>query len=204
MLGRRAAAVLLLGSALLCGAAAENRVSHELRSDIEGRLTADGSLHDVRVVLNAGAYVCVPRQDGSFVFHAIPPGSYLLEVYDTQRVWPTVRVDVSAKTAGKLRALVTHNRLPLPLPLPLEPLVTKPVFFEKREGFKIGSILMNPMAIMMGVTLLIMAVMPKMMANMDPEQLKEMQQMQGGIADILNPEKLKEKQAAALKKSAGK
>ena len=46
--------------------------------------------------------------------------------------------------------------------------------------------------------------MPKMMANMDPEQLKEMQQMQGGIADILNPEKLKEKQAAALKKSAGK
>ena len=85
-----------------------------------------------------------------------------------------------------------------------EPLVAKPVFFEKREGFKIGSILMNPMAIMMGVTLLIMAVMPKMMANMDPEQLKEMQQMQGGIAEILNPEKLKEKQAAALKKSAGK
>ena len=125
-------------------------------------------------------------------------------MYDTQRVWPTVRVDVSAKTAGKLRALVTHNRLPLPLPLPLEPLVAKPVFFEKREGFKVGSILMNPMAIMMGVTLLIMLVMPKMMANMDPEQLKEMQEMQGGIADMLNPEKLKEKQAAAIKKSASK
>jgi hypothetical protein len=186
----------------------------------------------VRVVINAGAYVSLPRQDGSFTFHAvspprragcpcrhevapcllaspwcaqIPPGSYLLEVYDTQRVWPTVRVDVSAKTQGKLRALMTHNRLPLPLPLPLEPLVAKPSFFEKREGFKISSILMNPMAIMMGVTLLIMVVMPKMMANMDPEQLKEMQQMQsGGLADLLNPEKLKEKQQAALKEAKKK
>ena len=111
---------------------------------------------------------------------------------------------------------------------------------------------MNPMAMMMGVTLLIMVVMPKMMANMDPEQLKEMQSMQarrqlaadwctfasewrhvihhpthhrvayhprsrtagpcrrtprcpplvaqGGFADMLNPEKLKEKQQAQLKR----
>mmetsp|Transcript_37525 Transcript_37525/g.65937 ORF Transcript_37525/g.65937 Transcript_37525/m.65937 type:complete len:102 (-) Transcript_37525:24-329(-) len=73
------------------------------------------------------------------------------------------------------------------------------VFFEKREGFQWSSLLMNPMAIMMGVTLLIMVVFPKMMANMDPEQLKEMQQMQGGIADMLNPEKLKEKQQQQLK-----
>merc|ERR1712032_1502707 len=89
---------------------------------------------------------------------------------------------------------MTHNKLPLPVPLPLEPLVANLNFFEKREGFKISAILMNPMALMMGVTLIIMLVMPKMMANMDPEQLKEMQQMQGGLADMLNPEKLKEKQ----------
>ncbi len=47
--------------------------------------------------------------------------------------------------------------------------------------------------------------MPKMMANMDPEQLKEMKAMQAGmqggsISDMLNPEKLKEK-AAALEKA---
>ena len=40
---------------------------------------------------------------------------------------------------------------------------------------------------------LIMFVFPKMMSNMDPEQLKEMQTMQGGLADMLNPEKAKEK-----------
>ena len=106
------------------------------------------------------------------------PGTYLLEVLGTNSVWPTVRPDVSAKASGKMRALLTHSRLPLPFPLPLEPLMSKPVFFEKREGFQWSSILMNPMAIMMGVTLLIMFAFPKMMANMDPEQLKEMQQMQ--------------------------
>ena len=47
---------------------------------------------------------------------------------------------------------------------------------------------------MMGFTVLIMVVFPKMMANMDPEQLKEMQQMQGGMAEmLLNPEKAKER-----------
>lgn len=35
---------------------------------------------------------------------------------------------------------------------------------------------------------------------MDPEQLKEMQSMQGGLADMLNPEKQKEKLEMATKK----
>lgn len=43
--------------------------------------------------------------------------------------------------------------------------------------------------------------MPKMMANMDPEQLEEMKAMQQGMAggslkDMFDPEKLKEKQKA--------
>merc|ERR1711998_474216 len=98
-----------------------------------------------------------------------------------------VRVDVSA-TNGKARAQLTHIRQPL------EPLVAKPTFFEKREGFQWSAMLMNPMVLMMGFTLLIMVVFPKMMANMDPEQLKEMQSMQGSWGERLaNPEKAKEK-----------
>ena len=123
----------------------------------------------------------------------VAPGAYLLEVLDTQSVWPTVRLEVTATTPAKARALLTHSRQPLPFPLPLEPLVAKPTFFEKREGFNWSGMLMNPMVIMMGVTVLIMVVFPKMMQNMDPEQLKEMQQMQGGLADMLNPDKAKEK-----------
>ena len=140
-------------------------------------------------MLNGGAHRAIPRQDGSFKLHAVPPGTYLLEVLDTQSVWPTVRVDVSASAPGKARALLTHSRQPLPFPLPLEPLVAKPTFFEKREGFQWSAMLMNPMVLMMGVTVLIMFVFPKMMANMDPEQLKEMQSMQSGMADMLNPDK---------------
>jgi len=173
--------------------------SSEIMSDVNGRLSSDLPLDGVRVVLNGGAYSAIPRQDGSFVIHSVRPGTYLLEVQDVQSIWPMVRLDVSAKAAGKLRALLTHNRQPVPFPLPLEPLVAKPVFFEKREGFQWSAMLMNPMVIVMGVTLLIMVVFPKMMANMDPEQLKEMQEMQGGLADMLNPDKLKEKQQQQLK-----
>lgn len=97
-----------------------------------------------------------------------------------------------------MRALLSHSRQPLPFPLPLEPLVTKQTFFEKREGFQWSSYLMNPMVLMMGVSLLLMVVFPKMMANMDPEQLAEMKEMQkGGITGMLSgaapePEKKKE------------
>jgi len=176
-------------AALACAAA--ELVQRQLAT-VEGRLTTELPLESVRVVLNGGAYSAIARQDGSFKLHAVAPGSYLLEVLDTQSVWPTVRLDVSA-TSGKARALLTHSRQPLPFPLPLEPLVAKPTFFEKREGFNWGGMLMNPMVLMMGVTLLIMVVFPKMMANMDPEQLKEMQAMQGGMADMLNPDKAKDR-----------
>ena len=181
-------------------------------------------------MLNGGTFSAIPRQDGSFKLHAVPAGTYLLEVLDTQSLWPTVRLEVTP--SGKPRAMLSHSRQPLPFPLPLEPLVAKPTFFEKREGFQWSQMLMNPMVMMMGVTVMIMFVFPKMMvrrrrssppppppsprararwptppaptssaqANMDPEQLKEMQSMQGGLADMLNPEKQKEKLEMATKK----
>lgn len=176
------------------------------------------SLDNVRVVLNGGAYSAIPRHDGSFKLHGVSifgvgtrdyqhpsathsisclrtscvqqvaPGAYLLEVLDAQSVWPTVRLEVTATVPAKARALLTHSRQPLPFPLPLEPLVAKPSFFEKREGFQWSSLLMNPMVMMMGVTLFIMVVIPGMMKNMDPEALKEMQQMQsGGLAASTRP-----------------
>ena len=44
-------------------------------------------------------------------------------------------------------------------PLPLSALCA--VFFEKREGFQWSAMLMNPMVIMMGVTLLIVRAKPE-------------------------------------------
>ena len=177
--------------ALLLGACSAAELAERVLKTLEGRLSTELPLDTARVTLNGGAqYSAIPRQDGSFKLHAVPPGTYLLEVMDTVSVWPTVRIEVSATAPGKARAHLTHSRQPLPFPLPLEPLVAKPTFFEKREGFQWSQMLMNPMVIMMGFTVMIMFVMPKMMANMDPEQLKEMQSMQsGGMMEMLtNPE----------------
>merc|ERR1719502_1251763 len=168
-------------------------LAERLIATLEGRLATELPLDSVRVVLDGGAYTAIPRQDGSFKLHAVAPGTYLLEVLDTQSVWPTVKLEVSATSPGKARALLTHSRQPLPFPLPLEPLVAKPTFFEKREGVQWSAVLM------MGVTLMIMFVFPKMMENMDPEQLKEMQSMQGGFADLMDPNKAKERLEAARK-----
>jgi hypothetical protein len=186
---------------LVCSVWATTAASTELsteqpRSSFEGTLVVEGSLMDTLVVLSGGAYSAMPRQDGSFVFHSVAAGTYLLEVYDTQRTWPTVRIEVPA--GGGVLATQTHDRKQMLLPIKLEPVLSKPQFFEKREGFKWSSLLMNPMMLMMLFTGGIMFVMPKMMANMDPEELKKMQEMQSqqsqlGWQDLFNPDKLKDK-----------
>jgi len=156
----------------------------------------------ITVVLNSGAYSAVPRQDGSFVFHEVPEGNFLMEVYDTQRAWPMVRVEVGKTVPNGVTAVQMHNRQKLQMPMQIKPVLAKQDFFEKRQGFQWSSLLMNPMMIMMLITGGIMFIMPKMMANMDPEELKKMQEMQAAqgslsFSDLLNPEKLKEKQAQA-------
>jgi hypothetical protein len=104
---------------------------------VDGRLVTGSALHEVRVVLNDGEYTAIPRQDGSFVFLTVAPGSYLLEVHDVHNVWPMVRVDVSAKSAGKIRAILTHTKEPMALPITLEPVLVKPKWFEVRPPFQV-------------------------------------------------------------------
>lgn len=160
---------------------------------------------------------CVRASDRTLLLQrdASPPpraqvaeGSYLLEVYDTQRAWPTVRVEVGQAISGTVRATRTHDRLQLSTPMQLAPLLQDRKFFEERPSFQWSSLFMNPMVIMMLVSGGIMFVMPKMMANIDPEELKKMTEMQNAqsslsFSDLLNPDKLKEK-AALLDDTKGK
>ena len=108
---------------------------------VEGRLVTGSALHEVRVVLNDGEYTAIPRQDGSFVFLTVAPGSYLLEVHDVHNVWPMVRVDVSAKSAGKIRAILTHTKEVMALPITLEPVLVKPKWFEVRPPFQVRELM---------------------------------------------------------------
>lgn len=60
-------------------------------------------------------------------------------------------------------------------------------FYTPREGMNLASILYNPMAWMMGVSLLMMFALPRLMASMDPEQSKEVAENQNSIAAFLQP-----------------
>lgn len=44
--------------------------------------------------------------------------------------------------------------------------------FEKREGVKVGGMFKSPMTIIMILSMVMMFFLPKMMANLDPEQLE--------------------------------
>ncbi|KAF9933439.1 hypothetical protein FBU30_005473 [Linnemannia zychae] len=137
---------------------------------------------ETRVLLSGGQYTSMITKEGKFNFPNVPEGSYLLEVQSPQYTYPAVRVTLSEK--GEVKAnLVTfgfdwsNNDNPLQLPITLIP--RSPVtYFIPREGFRISSLFANPMMLMMGASVLMLFVMPKLMANMDAEAMQEMQGMQ--------------------------
>ncbi|KAG0014094.1 hypothetical protein BGZ80_010655 [Entomortierella chlamydospora] len=134
-----------------------------------------------RVILSGGQYTATITRDGRFVFPDVGEGSYLLQVQNPQYIYPTIKLIVTGKDS---RAHVvnigtdwSNNDNALQLPLVLTP--RAPVsYFVPREGFKISHLFANPMMLMMGFSLLMLFVMPKLMANMDPEAMEEMQGMQ--------------------------
>lgn len=100
----------------------------------------------------------------------------MLEVIDSVSVWPQLEVDVGMRLPGRVQALSSRKEL-LPYPLLLEP-AGKANYFEKREGFNVRGLLMNPMVLTMGFSIFSVFLLPQMMKNMDPEALKEMQEAQ--------------------------
>lgn len=44
--------------------------------------------------------------------------------------------------------------------------------FEKREGMKVGGMFKSPMTIILVLSMVMMVFLPKMMENLDPEQLE--------------------------------
>ncbi|KAF9575462.1 hypothetical protein EC968_003067 [Mortierella alpina] len=120
-------------------------------------------------------------KDGRFSFSNVPEGSYLLEVQSPQYMYPSVKVVVTEKDTRAhlvtLGADWSNNDHILPLPLSLTPRGPTS-YFIPREGFKVSHLFANPMMLMMGFSVLMLFLMPKLMANMDPEAMEEMQGMQ--------------------------
>ncbi|KAK3807751.1 MAG: hypothetical protein J3Q66DRAFT_356391 [Benniella sp.] len=144
-----------------------------------------------RVVLSGGAYSAVINRDGKFVFSNVPEGSYLLEVQSPQYIYPVIKLTITDKQPRAhlvtLGADWSNNDNILPLPLTLSPRGPA-TFFIAREGFKISHLFANPMMLMMGFSVLMLFIMPKMMANMDPEAMQEVQGMHDSVPTFEMPD----------------
>ncbi|CAO2816920.1 unnamed protein product [Amaranthus hypochondriacus] len=141
---------------------------------------------NIKVLLNGGERVTFLRPDGYFSFHNVPAGTHLIEVAATGYFFSPVRVDVSARNPGKVQAALTETRRRL-TELALEPL-SEEDYYEKREPFSPLSLVKSPMGLMVGFMLLVVFVMPKLMENMDPEEMRQAQeQMRSqGVPSLAN------------------
>ncbi|CAA7032903.1 unnamed protein product [Microthlaspi erraticum] len=129
---------------------------------------------NVEVILNGGQSVTFLRPDGYFTFHKVPAGTHLIEVSAMGYFFSPVRVDVSARHRGKVQATLTETRRSL-TELVLEPLAEER-YFEIREPFSVMSIVKSPMGLMVGFMVVVVFLMPKLMENIDPEEMKQAQE----------------------------
>ncbi|XP_034684357.1 ER membrane protein complex subunit 7 homolog [Vitis riparia] len=133
-----------------------------------------GKTSNVKVILNGGQWVTFLRPDGYFSFHNVSAGTHMIEVAAIGYFFSPVRVDVSARNPGKIQAALTENRKGL-TELVLEPLRDEQ-YYEIREPFSIMSVVKSPMGLMMGFMLIVMFLMPKLVENMDPEEMRRAQE----------------------------
>jgi len=132
---------------------------------------------DTTVQVNGGDYKGFLKSDGSFVIHAVPSGSHIVEVASANYEFERYRVDITK--GGKIRARRVNFVQPSAVqvvPYPLRFITSKQAeFFEKREQWKVTDVLMNPMVLMMLLPIIFVVIMPKLMSMADPEAQKEMQ-----------------------------
>jgi hypothetical protein len=157
------------------------------KTRVNGQQTAP-STSDISITLKGsrGEFETQVRGNHHFVFQHVPVGSYVLEVVSVGFVFHAVRIDVNAGKEGSAATTISaspvygrdrlsqHQRLP-------HPLVLRPIgassYFEVHPPWSPFDMLKNPGSIMMGVTLIIIVVFPKMLNNLDPEEREQMKKM---------------------------
>ncbi|XP_015886640.2 ER membrane protein complex subunit 7 homolog [Ziziphus jujuba] len=145
-----------------------------------------GKISNIKVILNGGHKITFLRPDGFFSFHNVPAGTHLIEVAAIGYFFSPVRVDVSARNPGKVQAALTENRRGLN-EFVLEPL-SEEQYYEIREPFSIMSVVKSPMGLMVGFMLIVVFLMPKLVENMDPEEMRRAQEemRNQGVPSIAN------------------
>jgi hypothetical protein len=143
---------------------------------LEGRLLVprDIARKGAHVIMNGGERLAYLEGDGSFQIHGVIAGSHILDFKAADMLFSQVRIDMSKKKRGKIRASVSEAGVveTVPYPLLLEP-KGKAQYFVPREEYNMMSILKNPMVMIMLAFGVMAFLLPKMA---DPEQMKEMRE----------------------------
>lgn len=171
--------LLLYVFLVFVGGQTENGEEITESQSLEGKilLPKDIIKQGARVLLDGGERVMYTRADGSFQILDVPAGAHLLDFSVANYIFPQVRIDMSKKKRGKFRASISEQGRveTVPYPLLMEP-KARAQYFEPREEYTIGSIVKNPMVMMLLVFGGMAFLMPKMA---DPEQMKEQMQQMG-------------------------
>lgn len=141
--------------------------------------------------------------DGSFQLTHLPPGSHVLTIVDANYEFPRIRMDViPSLTLGKpvkVRCSLTQPGMDWSTAVDSVPYmsaennrvevaaVAKRDFFKKRDSFSILSLLMNPMILISGFTMILFLVLPKLTEGIDPEEMREIQKQQREALQGSNP-----------------
>jgi hypothetical protein len=143
-------------------------------------------LSNAKVILNGGQQVSFLKPEGYFSFHNVPAGTHLIEVAAIGYFFSPVRVDVSARNPGKVEAAYTETRRGLN-ELILEPF-REEQYYEIKEPFSIMSLVKSPMGLMVGFMLVVVFLMPKLVENIDPEEMRRAQEemRSQGVPSIAN------------------
>jgi hypothetical protein len=109
----------------------------------------------------------------TFTFFNVPDGLYTIEVHDQLYFYKPVIARVSGESVIFKETGGNSEKTMNPLKISAEKRI---VYFEERETFSIFSIIYNPMVLMFVVFSLLTFCMPGK-GQMDPEQMKEMQEL---------------------------
>ncbi|KAH9560826.1 hypothetical protein CY35_06G127600 [Sphagnum magellanicum] len=121
----------------------------------------------MKVVLNGGQK-----------FQGVPAGTRLLEVVALGYFFSPVRVDVNSRLQGQVCASLVETGCSLPDSLVLEPLQEE-YYYEKWFASiweSVMGLLKSPTGLMIGFMVVCIFLLPKLMDQIDPEEMKRVQE----------------------------
>lgn len=155
---------------------------------VEGTLSLKdrSRLGTTELVLNGGEYRTFSRTDGSFVFYDVQPGIYLLDVLSVDYFFSQIKLSLPDSIDQQIQCVEYKypgaTKVAAPYPLRLVG-GGKKQYFDVREQPGLHTLFRNPMMLMLVVTGGLVVLMPKMMENMDPDEMKKMQEQMGAAND---------------------